>query len=383
MNIRARLIAATAPAFAFRSARGVIEAAEAEPLPSGTAESLGRRLARALGGAATVIAGAMPFDYAAAEDRLWRAEAPIRAAGTIAPAGPPPGFGWALRAEPSREEYARSVARALRTMAGERGAEALVKIVLARGLVAESATPIDEGALLARLSRDPAATAFRVGLGEGRAIIGASPELLISKAGARIASHPLAGSAKRRVSLADDAAAAAGLGRSEKDRREHGVVVDYILDTLSPLCRALRRPEGMALTSTASMWHLGTRIEGELRDADMPVPLIAALLHPTPAVCGLPKARAAAEIPELEGFARGFFAGSVGWCDAKGDGAWFVTLRCAEIAGRMARLFAGAGIVPGSDPEAEADETGAKFGAMLAALGIERAEETMREETAA
>lgn len=381
MTIRARL---TAPAFTFRSARGVIEAPEAEPLPSGTARSLARRLTRALTGAATVIAGAMPFDYADAEDRLWRAEAPIRAGAAITtPAAPAPGFDWTLRAEPSREDYARAVARALRTMGGESGEGALAKIVLARSLRAESATPIDEVALLARLSRDPAVTAFRVGLGEGRAIIGASPELLVSKAGARIDSHPLAGSARRRSSLAEDTAAAAALSRSEKDRREHGVVVDYILDTLAPLCRALRRPEGMALTSTASMWHLGTRIEGELRDAETPVPLIAALLHPTPAVCGLPKARAAAEIPGLEGFARGFFAGSVGWCDGRGDGAWFVTLRCAEIAGREARLFAGAGIVPGSDPEAEADETGAKFGAMLAALGIGRPEETIRKETAA
>ena len=373
------------PAFAFRSARGVIAAAEAEPLPPGGAATLEGRLARALAGqgAETVIAGALPFDYARAGDRLWRAGAPLRAAGAIAPPAPRPGTGWRLTPEPARARYAAAVARALRVMAEERGAEALVKIVLARSLRAESATPIDEAALLARLARDPAATAFRVGLGEGRAILGASPELLVSKSGARIASHPLAGSAKRRPSLAEDAAAAAALGRSEKDRREHGVVVEFILDTLAPLCRALRRPEGTALTSTQSMWHLGTRIEGELRDPSLPVPLIAARLHPTPAVCGLPKARAAAEIPALEGFDRGFFAGSVGWSDAQGDGAWFVTLRCAEVSGRVARLFAGAGIVPGSDPEAEAEETGAKFGAMLAALGIERAKETIRKETAA
>ena len=118
------------------------------------------------------------------------------------------------------------------------------------------------------------------------------------------------------------------------------------------------------------MWHLGTRIEGRLRDDSTPSVLLASALHPTPAVCGMPMARAADLIRKLEPVARDFYAGAVGWCDANGDGAWYVAIRCAEISGRQARLYAGAGIVPGSDPMAEAAETGAKFGAFLAALGL-------------
>ena len=118
------------------------------------------------------------------------------------------------------------------------------------------------------------------------------------------------------------------------------------------------------------MWHLGTRIEGMLKDPEMPSVVLAALLHPTPAVCGVPMARANALIHDLEPVPRDFYAGAVGWCDARGDGAWYVAIRCAEIAGATARLYAGAGIVPGSDPMAEAAETGAKFGAFLAALGL-------------
>ena len=120
------------------------------------------------------------------------------------------------------------------------------------------------------------------------------------------------------------------------------------------------------------MWHLGTRIEGELHDPDIPSVLLAAMLHPTPAVCGMPCARAAGLIRQLEPVDRQFYAGAVGWCDlgAQGDGSWYVAIRCADICGPYARLYAGAGIVPGSDPAAEAAETGAKFGAMLQVLGL-------------
>jgi len=100
--------------------------------------------------------------------------------------------------------------------------------------------------------------------------------------------------------------------------------------------------------------------------------VLAARLHPTPAVCGLPCARAAGLIRSLEPVERDFYAGAVGWCDRRGDGAWYVAIRCAELCGAQARLYAGAGIVLGSEPRAEAAETGAKFGALLAALGLPR-----------
>jgi isochorismate synthase len=267
------------------------------------------------------------------------------------------------------------VRRALAVMADEAGQPgALTKIVLSRSLLARADRPIDLGALLCRLSADPAVTAFLVPLppenGAPRWLAGATPELLLDKRGARIRSHPLAGSARREADNGADAAAAEALARSDKDRREHAIVADCVLDTLAPLCRSLSAPQGTTLMRTRSMWHLGTAIEGELKDPDLSAAALAALLHPTPAVCGLPRARAARLIGEIEPMDRGFYAGAVGWCDAAGDGAWHVAIRCAEIRGATARLYAGAGIVPGSDPVAEAAETGAKYGALLAALGI-------------
>src|SRR5690606_13170405 len=133
---------------------------------------------------------------------------------------------------------------------------------------------------------------------------------------------------------------------------------------------ALRVPAMPSLQATASMWHLGTRVEGELRD-DLPVTALLAALHPTPAICGLPRAPADALLRQLEGYDRGFYAGAVGWVDAAGDGDWYLALRCAEVEGDALRLFAGAGIVAGSDPRAEAEETSAKFQAILQALGID------------
>jgi isochorismate synthase len=364
------------PLFAFNSRRNALRAAPhgilVQPGPTHTiSERVGASLRKA--GPGAVIAGALPFDRAS-DDCLWQSyraapDALLRPAITQS-------LRWRLRAEPDIADYAASVQRALDIMSAEHGQpDALAKIVLSRSLVAMADRDIDLQALLGRLSIDPGVTGFLVPLpnkdGAQRTLVGATPELLVSKTGTAICSYPLAGSAKRQKDMAADALAASGLCTSEKDIREHAMVVEFILDTLTPYCRQLRRPEGTALTSTASMWHLGTRIEGELSDPDIPVVALAAALHPTPAVCGLPAPRAAKLISEIEAYDRDFYAGAVGWCDEHGDGAWYVTIRCAEISGRQARLYAGAGIVPGSDPQAEAEETGAKFGAMMSALGID------------
>jgi isochorismate synthase len=168
-----------------------------------------------------------------------------------------------------------------------------------------------------------------------------------------------------------DRDAGAQLLASPKNQREHRAAAEMVLDTLTPYCRKLSAPLGIALTSTAGMWHLGTRIEGLLRDRDTPCAELLAALHPTPAVCGLPRQIAEAALPQLEGYDRGFYAGAVGWLDDSGDGAWYLALRCAEISGCEARLYAGAGIVAGSTPEAEEAETSAKFRAMLGAFGVD------------
>ncbi|WP_370765149.1 isochorismate synthase [Teichococcus vastitatis] len=349
-------------------------------LPAGPADTLGARVAAFFAGAdaGAVLAGALPFEPTQA-DYLVQPRA-TRRRRDAAPPGPPPALRWRLRHEPDAAGYAASVRRALDVMAAGAGRpEELSKIVLSRSLVAAADAPIDPLALLARLATDPAITGFLVPLpprgGAPRVLVGATPELLVAKQGLRVLSHPLAGSARRHSEPAADRAAADGLLRSEKDRREHAIVADFILDTLAPHCRRLSAPQGMMPVGTRSMWHLGTRIEGELKDGSINAAGLAALLHPTPAICGLPRNMAARLIREIEPYARDFYAGAVGWCDAAGDGAWYVSIRCAEVAGHTARLYAGAGIVPGSDPWAEADETAAKYGALLQALGIEMQEQ--------
>lgn len=367
--------------FAFQSPQGLLHGlGAAAPLASGPATTLEARLSAAFraAGADAVVAGALPFDREAA-DCLWQAARTVRQPASAARPLPRPTVcpDWQIHHEPDAAGYAQAVRRALDIMAQEAEApDGLRKVVLSRSLLATADRDIDLASLFARLAVDPASTAFLVPLppregATSRAMAGATPELLLAKNGAHIASHPLAGSARRRPGdLAADAAAGTGLLRSRKDRREHAIVVEFILDTLAPWCSRLFRPQGLALTSTASMWHLGTRIEGELKDPEVSAAVLAAALHPTPAVCGMPRAKAARHIAALEDYGRDFYAGTVGWCDRRGDGAWHVTIRCAEIAGRRARLFAGAGIVPGSDPLAEAEETGAKFAALLNALDI-------------
>lgn len=374
-DIRHDRAASTPAPFAFGGPRGFVTGEGGlRALPRGPAATLEARVTAALSASDgdAVLGGALPF-HREADDHLWIAD---RIAFTAPPASDPtPTPTLEVRPEPPAGHYADAVAKALRIMSNE-GADAdgLRKIVLARTLAVEAERPILLDRLLSRLTEDPAVTAYQVALpqqrGQSRALVGATPELLVEKAGRRVTSFPLAGSARRRHDPVEDAAAATGLAASEKDRREHAMVVEYILDVLAPHCRELGCPEGTGLTSTRSMWHLGTRIEGVLKDDTTPSVVLAGKLHPTPAVCGLPHDRAACLIRDLEPVDRDFYAGAVGWSKASGDGAWYVAIRCAEICGTQARLYAGAGIVPGSDPAAEAAETAAKFEALLTAFGL-------------
>ncbi|MDQ0346397.1 isochorismate synthase [Ancylobacter vacuolatus] len=290
---------------------------------------------------------------------------------------------WQVTPEPTLAAYEAAVAAALVRMAQSQ--EGLRKIVLSRSLKILADRPIDAAALLRALARDVSVAAFCVPLpsaGAPRVLVGATPELLVSKRGRDVTSHPLAGSSRRARAAAADRAAAQALLGSEKDRREHREVVEAILDQLAPHCTDLAAPGEPELTSTASMWHLGTPIAGRLRDDTLSALDLALLLHPTPAVCGTPRAAAARAIAELEGYERGFYAGAVGWCEASGDGDWHVAIRCAELSGCEARLSAGAGIVAGSDPAAEGEETSAKFAALLTALGIDEKGAPLMEERA-
>ncbi|MGW9347765.1 isochorismate synthase [Nocardiopsis flavescens] len=281
---------------------------------------------------------------------------------------------WTLTPDPAPDEHTAAVGRAVKLMAEQPD---LRKVVLARRLRLQGDRDIDIPTVLGNLlRRDPDAHVFAVGLPERgagpRTLIGASPELLVSRRGRDVLSNPLAGSAPRSADPTKDQVNAVGLLTSAKDRHEHAVVVEAVADALAPHCSDLAVPAEPELARTAALWHLSTRITGRLRDPDTPAHALAAALHPTPAVCGTPTGRAFDTIGALEPFDRGFYTGAVGHSDARGDGTWVVTIRCADVTGPDLDLFAGGGIMPESDPEAELAETSAKLRTLLLALGIDR-----------
>ncbi len=323
-----------------------------------------------------VAIGAIPFDVRrparlAVPRTLHRGQAPQAGDALAAPLEL-----QAERATPSPDPavYEAAVADALhRFQRGE-----LDKVVLARALDLQLDRAPDQRALLARLARKNLnGYTFAIALptsdgatDEPAAFVGATPELLVRRIGTRLVVNPLAGSAARRALPDEDSQAGQRLLASAKDRREHAVVIDAVVQALRPLCRTLEVPEGPSLLATDALWHLSTVLTGELADPLTTSLDLAIALHPTPAVCGQPVDRAFSVIEALEPVDRGLFAGFVGWCDAQGDGEWAVSLRCAELRGRSLRLHAGAGIVPGSDPRSESQETGTKFRTMLSALGL-------------
>ncbi|MFC7302947.1 isochorismate synthase DhbC [Streptomyces monticola] len=344
---------------------------DARPLAERVAETL-RDQARA-GNGAPVVVGAVPFDHGAPaalavpEAARWAPalkEDPL--VGIPAPA--PAAADWDVRQVPAPEAYAASVAEAVRRMkAGE-----FSKVVLARTLELSSPQALDIPAMLQRLARrDPGGYTFAVPSGPGRTLLGASPELLVSRRGGRLVANPLAGSTPRSADLAEDVRRAAALLESAKDLHEHAVVVAAVREALAPYCTDLDVPERPTLVRTAAMWHLSTTVTGTLREPAVSALELACALHPTPAVCGTPTPLAREVIGELEPFDRGLYTGMVGWGDAHGDGEWVVTIRCAEAEQDRLRLYAGAGVVADSSPQAETDETGAKFRTFLHAVGAE------------
>lgn len=253
----------------------------------------------------------------------------------------------------------------------------LDKVVLSRALDVDFEQPPEISSLLARLlHKNGHGYTFAMPLdfsgatAQRRVLLGASPELLISKRGRRVTAFPLAGSEPRSAAPDVDRDTASKLLQSGKDRYEHDLVIRSIEKGLRRFCRWLNVPKEPSITSTETMWHLGTRIEGELLSPDTSSLELALSLHPTPAVGGYPTIPAKQVIDQIESYNRDFYAGAVGWCDVNGDGEWAVTIRCAQIQGRCVRLYAGAGIVAQSDPEKELAETSAKFRTMLKALNI-------------
>lgn len=180
----------------------------------------------------------------------------------------------------------------------------------------------------------------------------------------------MAGSRPRSDDPVEDQRRSKELLSSSKDLHEHAVVVNAVAEALRPFMKHIEVPDSPSLISTETMWHLSTKVKGELAHSETSALELAIALHPTPAVCGSPAERARESILDIESFDRGFFTGMVGWCNALGDGEWIVTIRCAEVEENELRLFAGAGVVGESKPEEELAETTAKLQTMLRAMGI-------------
>jgi menaquinone-specific isochorismate synthase len=255
------------------------------------------------------------------------------------------------------DRYRRVVAEAVRRMqAGE-----LVKAALAHDLLAVADAPLDPRWLLCGLAqRYPTCWSYAV---DG--LVGATPELLVRRAAGEVSSRVLAGTIW--PGRGDDLPGQ--LLGSAKDRHEHALAVDSLAAALRPLCIDLDVPETPSVLTLPNVSHLASDVRGTL-DPAAPAPLLqlAAAVHPTAAVGGTPRAAAVELIAELERMDRGRYAGPVGWVDGNGDGELGIALRCAQLDGPVARLFAGCGIVADSDPDSEVREAAAKMVAVRDAL---------------
>lgn len=262
-------------------------------------------------------------------------------------------------------QYETAVAEAVRRI--ERGD--LDKVVLARDLVATCDEPIDVRALLQRLSvRYPSCWTFAI---DG--LVGATPELLVRRTGDHVVSRVLAGTTTRSSDAVVDARHAAELLASHKDRVEHHLAVQSVAETLGPFCSDMVVPRAPEVVRLANVQHLQTDVTGRLSNGETALELAGAL-HPTAAVCGTPTGQARSLIRELEGMDRGRYAGPVGWIDSRGDGAFGVALRCAQLDQHdptSLRMYAGCGIVAGSQPGSELAEAQAKLLTIREALESE------------
>jgi salicylate biosynthesis isochorismate synthase/menaquinone-specific isochorismate synthase len=275
-------------------------------------------------------------------------------------ADPHPTGGARIAGAAPPEEFERSVATAVERIA----ARELEKVVLAREVVVDAPQAHDAGALYGALRElFPSCFCFCCGSPQG-AFLGASPELLIRRSGSSAATVGLAGSTRRSADPSVDDHLGEQLRRSEKDRREHQIVVRRIERALRPHSVWVEAAPEPELVKVANIQHLGTPIHAQLSEPRSAIEL-AGLLHPTPAVGGEPTIQALEVIHDLEGLDRGWYAAPVGWVDSTEDGEFCVAIRSALLRDRTAHLFAGNGIVAESEPAAELAETEFKLDALL------------------
>lgn len=374
------------PAARFRLPEGLVERLDgrgravvfARVEPTTTAAAVEADLERRIGEAFAAVApqGA----DASSEARASIAESrPAASDGGASADATREGPEYRVRSDRSHARFCAQVESAL----GELASGRLAKLVLARSLAVEHDGEFDVPGFLARLRVTyPSCTLVAVGRGRDT-FLAATPETLIRVAGRRIETAALAGSTARGRTPEEDRELAAALFSSPKERAEHAHVVDAIRAVLAPLCSRLAIAPGPRLRALFGIQHLETAIEGELApahagEAPSDVLSLVEALHPTPAVAGAPAPAAAGWLRRHEGLERGWFAAPIGWLDAEGGGAFCVGLRSALIRNGLgpigqsgasrARLFAGAGIVAGSDPGQELVETRIKLRALLAPL---------------
>jgi salicylate biosynthesis isochorismate synthase/menaquinone-specific isochorismate synthase len=265
-------------------------------------------------------------------------------------------------ARPPGEFEAAVDAATSRIAAGE-----MRKVVLAREVIVSAAAAHDPAALFGAMREQfPACFCFCCGTPEA-AFIGASPELLVRRSGAGVSTVALAGSTRRSSDPAVDDHLGEQLLRSDKDRREQRIVSERIVRSLRPHAVWVEAAAEPEIVKVANIQHLATPVIAQLAEPHSAIEL-AGMLHPTPAVGGEPWPPAARAIADLEGMDRGWYAAPVGWMDATEDGEFCVALRSALLRDREAHLFAGVGVVAGSDPAAELAESEIKLQALLPLL---------------
>jgi menaquinone-specific isochorismate synthase len=261
------------------------------------------------------------------------------------------------------------------TALGEIGRGTIAKVVLARRVCASFGARIDiERTLRSLESREPTSTVFAFVTPDGT-FMGASPELLVGRSGAEVMSVPLAGTVRLTGDARSDATAIARMVESSKENLEHRLVVDAVVAGLASYCGHIEVPADPEVVSLRQVAHLATRLSASLLGEPRRWPSVlelATVLHPTPAVGGFPTEFALEVIRDVEPEGRGFYAGPVGWVDSTGDGEFFIGIRSAEVHGSSASIYAGAGIVAGSDPYEELAETTVKLDTMLGALTTTR-----------
>ncbi|NUE66336.1 isochorismate synthase MenF [Snodgrassella sp. ESL0253] len=261
-----------------------------------------------------------------------------------------------------RQAFEHSVQLALNAMASDK----IQKIVLSQATEYEfNQQHNPEHIFKTLVKQNPDAYNFLIPIEENQYIFGASPELLLSRQQQQVRSNPLAGSRPRSSSATQNSHSKTELYQSAKDRHEHQFVIDNIRHKLSSYCSQFSASETPEILTTSTMLHLSSVFQGQLKDNAPDALNLALHLHPTPAVCGTPTTTARQFILNHEGYNRHYYSGLNGWMDANGNGEWVVTIRNGLLNHNTIRLYAGAGIVAGSDAATEWLETEAKMQTML------------------